>query len=121
MMSSHGSQAGLDAFGYMRWTATSCRSCGYEPKDCTCPGGAIIMTDKEWVLDYLFNDPKRKLVNFDVMPGPNCRTEDDIYRALRSVFEQDQRGELVHSHTFKDVDTDPVDVDEWVKSLNKEP
>lgn len=29
----------LDYFGYLRWTKTSCRRCGYEKKDCSCPGG----------------------------------------------------------------------------------
>jgi len=28
-----------DAFGYLRWTSTSCRRCGYEKADCTCIGG----------------------------------------------------------------------------------
>lgn len=29
----------IDCFGYRRWTATSCRRCGYEKADCTCIGG----------------------------------------------------------------------------------
>lgn len=28
-----------DRHGYLRWTPTSCRRCGYEKADCTCLGG----------------------------------------------------------------------------------
>ncbi len=28
-----------DCFGYKRWSAKSCRRCGYERPDCTCVGG----------------------------------------------------------------------------------
>ena len=28
-----------DRLGYLRWTETSCRRCGYERADCTCIGG----------------------------------------------------------------------------------
>lgn len=28
-----------DRHGYLRWTPTSCRRCGYEEADCTCLGG----------------------------------------------------------------------------------
>ena len=28
-----------DRHGYLRWTPTSCRRCGYERADCTCLGG----------------------------------------------------------------------------------
>lgn len=30
-----------DVFGYLRWTPTSCRRCGYEEADCTCIGGFV--------------------------------------------------------------------------------
>lgn len=38
----------LDYFGYLRWTKTSCRRCGYEKKDCSCPTGFVSPTpDKD--------------------------------------------------------------------------
>ncbi len=30
---------GLDALGYLRWTVTACRRCGYEQQDCHCTTG----------------------------------------------------------------------------------
>lgn len=30
-----------DGLGYLRWTPTACRRCGYEQVDCTCIGGFV--------------------------------------------------------------------------------
>jgi hypothetical protein len=37
----------LDYFGYLRWTPTSCRRCGYEEVDCACPVGFARPEQKE--------------------------------------------------------------------------
>jgi hypothetical protein len=59
----------LDCFGYLRWTQTSCRSCGYERADCTCPAGFIAPVKNTQIKDAMIQTtvrtPPERIVRSD--------------------------------------------------------
>jgi hypothetical protein len=73
------------------------------------------MTDQEWVMNHLFGNPKRKLLNISLTPGPNA-TPQRVFAAMRSAFEQVQNGTAVPSAHFNDVPDEPIDVRDWLAS-----
>lgn len=72
------------------------------------------------LIDRLFNDPKRKLVNFNVFPGENwdnCTSEERA-KAINDALDQVDRGESVLV-TNIDGDMERKDVREWVKEIDR--
>lgn len=50
------------------------------------------MTEKDKLMDRLFNDPTRRLINFNIVRGDGPATEEEICAAVnKSMDESDRR------------------------------
>lgn len=49
-----------------------------------------MMTEKEKLIDRLFNDPKRKLLNFHITRGPEPCTAEELCAAINHALDHAQ-------------------------------
>lgn len=71
------------------------------------------------LLARLFDNPKRKLVNFNAWWGPDAEmaTVEQRAAAINRMLDADERGETVRMDHFPDDGPEPRDVRDWLKEL----
>ena len=72
------------------------------------------MSAKQELLDYLFNDPTRELIDFSFTPGPEA-DEESVCREMLESMKRADRGELI-AYTPR-CEKDPVEAEDFLKDL----
>lgn len=75
--------------------------------------------EQQRLVDRLFNDPSRRVLNFNIFPGERAHecTAEKLCAEINSALDQVESGTAVPSQCPADSEIETVDVREWLKTV----